>query len=159
MVEVGERFAQVKLEVAGVFRAVGQLGGLEGGRVGLEHLVQVVDYRRRRMVRARTCQRSGVGTGTDECLWLTCKADWGEWEEEEEEQEVVGTHWRISLDWRREEGGWMGGCQYIRDHATLEVSIKDQISQESKQYCLQFQIRYTFFFILNVVAYQAKSFY
>ena len=83
MVEVGERFAQVKLEVAGVFRAVGQLGGLEEGRVGLEHLVQVVDYRRRRMVRARTCQRSGVETGTDECLWLACKADWWEWEEEE----------------------------------------------------------------------------
>ena len=104
MVEVGERFAQVKLEVAGVFRAVGQLGGLEGGRVGLEHLVQVVDYRRRRMVRARTCQRSGVETGTDECLWLACKADWGEWEEEEEQE--LGTHWRISLDWRRLGDGW-----------------------------------------------------
>ena len=139
MVEAGERFAQVKLEVAGVLRAVGQLGGIEGGRVGLEHLVQVVDYRRRRMVRARTCQRSGVETGTDECLWLACKADWWEWEEEE--QEVVGTHWRLSLDWRREGDGG-GGCQYIRDHATLKVSIKDQISQESKQYCLQFQIRY-----------------
>ena len=140
MVEVGERFSQVKLEVAGVLRAVGQLGGIEGGRAGLEHLVQVVDYRRRRMVRARTCQRSGVETGTDECLWLACKADWWEWEEEE--QEVVGTHRRISLDWRRGEGRWRGGCQYIRDHATLKVSIKDQISQESRQYCLQFQIRY-----------------
>ena len=103
MVEAGERFAQVKLEVAGVLRAVGQLGGIEGGRVGLEDLVQVVDYRRRRMVRARTCQRSGVETGTDECLWLACKADWWEWEEEE--QEVVGTHWRLSLDWRREGDG------------------------------------------------------
>ena len=29
MVEVGELFAQVKLEVAGVFRAVGQLGRIE----------------------------------------------------------------------------------------------------------------------------------
>ena len=140
MVEVGERFAQVKLEVAGVLRAVGQLGGLEGGRVGLEHLVQVVDYRRRRMVRARTCQRSRVETGTDECLWLACKADWWEWEEEE--QEVVGTHRRISLDWRRGEGRWRGGCQYIRDHAylifviffTLAKFLENKIYTEKRQF-------------------------
>ena len=130
MVEAGERFAQVKLEVAGVLRAVGQLGGIEGGRVGLEHLVQVVDYRRRRMVRARTCQRSRVETGTDECLWLACKADWCEWEEEE--QEVVGTHWRISLDWRREVGREMGGRMPIHQRPRHSQSVHQRPDQSGK---------------------------